>query len=190
MLPESSATLLESRRPLRRREYDHLVQLGAFDDERLELIDGVLVAMSPQGAEHAHLVSKLARILTTALGLRAEVRSHSPLAISDESEPEPDIAVAPPGDYAREHPKTALLVVEVADSSLRKDHALKTPLYAAAGIAEYWIVNLVDRVVEVHRAPDPKAERYTDVSTHAQGGEPLRVLAFPDVTVAVADLIR
>lgn len=184
--------MLESRRPLRRREYDHLVQLGAFDDERLELIDGVLVAMSPQGAEHADLVSTLAQILTIALGRRAKVRAHSPLALSDESEPEPDVAVVPPGDYTRDHPKTALLVVEVADSSLRKDHVLKVPLYAAAGISEYWIVNLVDRVVEVHRAPEPMAARYADVSTHGPhaGGEPLRLLAFPDVAVEVGDLIR
>jgi Uma2 family endonuclease len=93
--------------------------------------------MSPQGAAHSSAVSELAALLIVALGSRAKVRTHSPLAISEDSELEPDMAVVAPGDYARELPGTALLVVEVADSSLRTDRQLKAGLYAAAAITEY-----------------------------------------------------
>jgi Uma2 family endonuclease len=186
-VPEPAHTLLESIRPLHRREYDRLVELGSFDDERLELLGGLLVAMSPQGTEHADVISRLATLLVKALADRALVRSHSPLVVADDSEPEPDVAVVEPGDYSCEHPSAALLVVEVSDSSLRTDREVKAPLYAAAGIQEYWIVNLVDRVIEVHRAP--REGRYTDVAQHGRGVT-LRPLAFADVVVAVGELIR
>jgi len=186
-VPEPAPMLLESIRPLRRREYDRLVALGSFDDERIELIGGLLVAMSPQGVEHSDVVSRLANALVRALGDRALVKSQCPLAVDDESEPEPDVAVVPSGDYSREHPSAAILVVEVSDSSLRTDREVKGPLYAAAGIEEYWIVNLVDRWVEVHRAP--REGRYSDVSRHGREAT-LRPLAFADVVVAVGALIR
>ena len=126
-----SPLLLESLRPLRRREYNCLVELGVFDEERVELLDGVLVSMNPQGAEHAEVTAFLAERLTVSLSGRARVRAHSPLSLSDESEPEPDIAVVPAGDYARAHPTRALHLIEVADSSLRRDRELKAVLYAA-----------------------------------------------------------
>src|SRR5450631_913480 len=117
--------LLESVRPLHRREYDRLVELGSFDEERIELLRGMLVGMSPQGAEHADVVHRLAALLARGFGDRAVVRTHSPLALGEDSEPEPDVAVLAPGDYSREHPSTALLVIEVSDTSLRKDRAIK-----------------------------------------------------------------
>lgn len=177
-----SPVLLESLRPLRRREYDRLVDLGVFDEERVELLSGVLVAMSPQGPAHASVVAELTTALILALGARAKVRAHSPLALSDESEPEPDIAVVPPGDYGREQPRTALLVVEVADSSLRKDRQLKVELYARAGVREYWIVNLAERVTEIYRVPTDGG--YEDIQRRT-ADEPISLVAFPDVTVAV-----
>jgi Uma2 family endonuclease len=186
-VPEPAPTLLESIRPLRRREYDRLVDLGSFDDERIELLGGRLVTMSPQGTEHADVISRLATLLVKALADRAIVRSHSPLVVADDSEPEPDVAVVQTGDYSCEHPSAALLVVEVSDSSLRTDREVKGPLYAAAGIQEYWIVNLVDRVVEVHRARHEG--RYSDVSRHARDAT-LRPLAFADFVVEVGELMR
>jgi Uma2 family endonuclease len=178
-----SPVLFESHRPLRRVEFDRLVDLGAFEDERVELLAGVLVEMSPQGVEHAGVSALLAEILILALSGRARVRSHSPLSLSNESEPEPDVAVVPLGDYRRAHPTAAHLVIEVADSSLRKDREIKTQLYADAGIPEYWLVDWGARVIEVHRTP-ARGARYSDVRVVARG-ETLSPLAFADVHVDV-----
>jgi Uma2 family endonuclease len=175
----------EEIRPLARAEYDRLVDLGFFEDERVELLRGALVRMSPQGAPHANAPARLMARLILALGDRAHVRAHSPLALDDWSEPEPDIAVVAPGDYSRAHPTTALLVVEAADSSLRKDRRIKAELYAERDIPEYWIINLVEGVVEVHTLP--VGGRYTNVTTRGVG-ERLCVSAFPDVSVEVSAL--
>src|SRR5450631_1217800 len=99
-------------RPLRRVEYDQLVALGAFQDERIELLDGALVAMSPIGAPHSSAVQKLTRLLVLALVGCAEVRPQLPFAALEFSEPEPDLAVVPLGDYDTEHPAQAHLVIE------------------------------------------------------------------------------
>ena len=114
------------------------------------------------------------------------VRQHSPLALGDFSEPEPDVAVVPPGDYRRAHPTTALLIVEAADSSLRKDRRIKAALYAEHAIPEYWIVNLVEGVVEVHT--EPSAGRYTRVTTLGRDAT-LRPIALPGIEIEVADLV-
>jgi Uma2 family endonuclease len=173
-------------RPLLRSEYDRMVQLGLFHDERIELIQGVLIKkMSPQGAPHASTVHKLARILTTQLAARAEVRTQLPLALSDVSEPEPDVAITPPGDYDAEHPTTALLIIEVADSSLKVDR-VKCAIYASAGIPEYWIVNLGARTVEVYTSPD--GDRYGEVRT-LHTADVLRPRAFDDLAIAIADIL-
>jgi Uma2 family endonuclease len=186
-LQRSAHPLLDSLRPLHRSEYERLTALGSFSDERIELLSGLLVTMSPQDAEHAEVVCALTERLGEALRGRARVRPQLPLALGDDSEPEPDIAVVPLGDYSREHPTKALWVIEVSDSSLRKDREVKGPLYAAAGIGEYWIVDLVHRAVEVHRAPS--GGLYADVSRHGQGGT-LTPLAFTDLTVDVSQLVR
>jgi Uma2 family endonuclease len=175
----------ETVRPLRRVEYERMVELGLFDEERIELLRGALVAMSPQKGPHANGAARLGEILIVALHGRAHVRQHSPLALSDDSEPEPDIAVVALGDYTMAHPSTALLVVEVADSSLRKDRQVKADLYAEAGIAEYWILNVVDAVLEVYR--DPAGDHYATVTSHTKSAT-VSPLAFPDVQVRVASL--
>ena len=176
----------EKLRPLRREEYDRLIELGAFEDERVELLSGMLVAMSPQGARHAHATMRLHELLLRALGDRAEVRSHSPLSLPEDSEPESDVAVVPPGDYSREHPSGAYLVVEVADSSLQKDRNIKARLYAAAGILEYWLVNLSEDLVEIYRAP--AGGEYQAISRHGRQ-ETLRLRAFSDVELRVGDFL-
>jgi Uma2 family endonuclease len=98
----------------------------------------------------------------------------------------PDIFVTPNGNYWDEHPDRAFLVVEVARSSLRRDRSVKTKLYGLAHVDEYWIVNHVDRVVEVHR--DPHEGTWRQVSLH-HPGESIAMLAFPDVTIAVSDIL-
>lgn len=176
----------EELRPLRRVEYERMVAAGFFEDERLELLHGVLVTLSPQNALHAEAVTRLARWLMSALLGRATVRVQCPLALTDESEPEPDVAVVPEGDYSREHPATAWLVIEVSDASLAKDRNVKASLYAAAGVPEYWLVNLQDRVVEVRS--EPAGDAYGRVEVRGPG-DALSPSRFPEIVVDVAEIV-
>lgn len=148
----------------RRVEYERLVDLGVFVGERLELLDGVLVVREPQGSPHAAVVMRIGQVLAAAFGEGWHPRLQAPLALGEHSEPEPDIAVVAGAalDYVAAHPSTAALVVEVADSSLRLDRRFKASVYARAGLHEYWIVNLVDRALEVHREPQPAADAADD----------------------------
>jgi len=172
----------ETPRPLRRAEYERLVELGLFEGERVELIDGVVVQMSPHGALHDSTVSRLTRLFVRALADRAEVRIQSAYAAGDRSEPEPDVAVVPLGHYDTAHPSEAYLLVEVAESSLKKDRGVKARLYAQSNVSEYWVVDLVDRAIHVFRLP--ASGQYTEVST-ARSGEVLTVACFADVSVPV-----
>lgn len=116
---------------------------------------------------------------------RARVRVQGPLGLSEDSEPQPDLALLPLGDYRHEHPTTALVIIEVADSSLPYDR-VKGHVYARAGIPEYWIVDLVDRVVEVHT--DPRDGAYASTRTVDERGT-VSPAAFPDVAIPVASLL-
>ena len=120
--------------------------------------------------------------LTLALADRAIVRVQSPLALGDRSQPEPDIAVVKTADYSAEHPAAALVVIEVATSSLRQDRRVKTPLYAAANIPEFWLVDVKARRIEVHR--DPRGDGYHTIPTHAES-EIISLSAFADVAVRI-----
>lgn len=173
-------------RPLKRHEYDRLVELGAFEGERIELLKGVLVEMTPQHAPHASTVQRLSKLLIQAAGDQAAVRIQLPLAVSDDSEPEPDLAVVPPGNYDDAHPRTALLVIEVADASLARDRGLKMDLYATANVQEYWIVDLVEHLVEVHT--DPLHGRYSETRTY-RPGDSLRVRALAALELRVEDVL-
>jgi Uma2 family endonuclease len=174
-----------SRGPMTRAEYEALVRRGALEDARVELLYGRLVSMSPQGEPHTYSVSQLMTLLVRALGDRARVRVQAPFSAPDESEPEPDVAVVAPGDYLDGHPRGAFLIVEVAETSLARDR-VKASLYAAAGVTEYWIVNLPDQVIEVHRKPE--AEGYAVVSRHGRG-EKLPLAAFEEISLAVSDIL-
>jgi Uma2 family endonuclease len=171
--------------PLTRAQYDELVRLGAFEDARVELLYGRIVGMSPIGGPHVYSVRHLARLLLGALADRANVDVQAPFAAPDESEPQPDLLVTAPGDYLDEPPHTAMLIVEVAEWSLGRDRA-KAGLYAAAGVTEYWIVNLIDRVIEVHRDPGPTG--YARVTSHGRG-DSIALAAFADVRVLVVDIL-
>jgi Uma2 family endonuclease len=182
--PEIFAT--ERVRPLRRAEYERLAALGFFEDERVELLEGIIIEMSPPGAPHSDAVRKLNKLFVLAVGDRAVVQIQDPVGVADDSEPQPDVAVIPNGDYADEHPTKALLLIEVAESSLKKDRRIKGRIYARAGVPEYWIVNLAERTVEVRRTPQGGA--YAALTVH-QPGETIRPQAFPDIEVRVADII-
>lgn len=174
-----------------RERYWRLVDEGVIDpDDRVELLDGVIVSMSPQNPTHAFVLSVLTRCLDTLVRTTAFVRGQMPLDVSDESVPEPDLAVVPgtEADYIERHPTRALLVVEVASRSLAADRLTKGRIYASGSVDEYWIVNLRNRCVEVHRSPLPGARRFADVRVLGSG-EMLDLVAFPGITLAVDDLL-
>jgi Uma2 family endonuclease len=178
-----------------RLEYERLVDLGAFlPGDRLELVGGHLLVREPQGGPHFMAVGLVEDALRAAFGPGWTVRSQGPIALDDDSEPEPDIAVVPGGrrDYIQ-HPSHPVLIVEVADSSLRFDRHAKASLYARAGIADYWVVNLVDQVVEVRRDPVGAAKaRYGHnyaTTIVLRGGEHVTPLAAPHATIPVSELL-
>jgi Uma2 family endonuclease len=172
-------------------QYFGLVEAGLLaEDDRVELLEGVVVSMSPRTARHDAAVCRVHEALRSGVGDRAVVRVQCTLVLPPHRAPEPDVTVVPGTlkQYDTRHPTTALLVVEVADASLPQDRITKGRMYAAAGVPEYWIVNLRDDQVEVHRAPDPIAGVYREVRT-ARPGDELALALLPGVRVAVADLI-
>ena len=183
----ASASTAEVIRPLRRVEYDQLIALGAFEDEKIELLDGEMVAMSPIGVGHNSAVQKLNELLVLALSGRASVRCQSSFAASELSEPEPDFAIVPRGDYDLDHPSQAHLIIEVAESSLVKDRGRKLRLYASCQVPEYWVVNLVERCIEVYR--EVEGGSYAHVERYERG-QSVHLLAFSDVSIAVSDVLK
>ena len=181
----------------RRVEYEQLIDRGIFQpDERLELIGGQLVVREPQGGAHALGIELVAEALREAFGTAARVRVQLPIALDEESEPEPDVSVVGGAlmDADPALPSGALLIVEVSDSSLALDRTEKASLYARARIADYWILNLAERVLEVHREPTsestaPYGWRYRLIHRLA-AGDVVSPLTTPRSQIPVARLIR
>ena len=170
--------------------YHQMGEAGVFrEDEHVELLHGVLVVKEPQGGGHGSMIEYLTSVLVRGVGPAYGVRVQLALALGPHSEPEPDFAVVPARTRGapRKHPHTALLVVEVARTSLRIDRGVKAALYARAGILEYWIVNLQDSVVEVHRDPEPAHARYRDRRV-LQGSDVLAPLDLPGPRLTVEEL--
>ena len=178
-----------------RVEYDRLVELGVFRGEAVELIGGLLLVAEPQGSYHASAVGKVADALRTLLPSGWLVRVQMPVALDDQSEPEPDVAVVPGAwaDYRSDHPARPALVVEIAETSLVFDRGEKASLYARAGVGDYWILNLVDRQLEVYRDPLPdKTQRYGfgySTTTVLSPADTVTPLVLPQAHIAVADLL-
>lgn len=173
------------------KQYFDLVEQGILDaNDRVELLDGIIVAMAPQSPRHASAVSRLYEALRAVIGERAVIRSQMPLLVGRRSVPGPDIMVIPGtiDDYDNAHPETALLVVEVADSSLKQDRITKGSIYAAGGFPEYWLVNLRDDCIEVSRDLDTKRHRYRKTLI-ARCGETIGITAFPGAKLAVSDVL-
>lgn len=172
-----------------RQEYEHMIAAGVFHPEaRLELIDGAIYTVTPQGSEHATAVQLVEDALRFAFRKGYTIRTQLPLALGESSEPEPDVAVVTgaPRDYRAAHPTTAVLVVEVADTSLDFDRGRKALTYARAGIQDYWIVNLTDRLVEVYRQPrEARYRRQENVSPT----DSVQPLARPGSSIPVADML-
>lgn len=156
-------------------------------DDRVELVEGEIIDMAPIGSRHAACVDRLTRLFVSRLGERAIVRVQSPVRMGDLSEPQPDVAVlAPRGDfYAGAHPgpDDVVLVVEVADTTLGWDRGVKVPLYARAGVAEVWVVDVGAGVVEVSRRPGP--EGYGELRRAGRGEE----LDVAGATVGVDEIL-
>jgi len=172
-------------------DFYRMGELGLFaPDERIELIDGELVKMPPFGPGHAGCVDEFADLLRVRLPDTVIVRTQNPIRLHDQAEPDPDIAVVVrrSGYYRAGHPSPSdvLLVIEVADSSLAYDLGIKAPMYAAAGIAEYWVVDLTGRQMVVLR--EPQDGQYQSEQT-LTASDILRPLAFPDVSIAVTDAL-
>lgn len=172
-------------------EYHQLIETGVLgEDDRVELIGGDLVMMSPICSEHAGQVNWLTGLLLQATIGRAVVAVQNPVRLDDYSEPQPDLALLCPREdyYRRSNPTPAevLLLIEVADTSADYDRDVKMRAYARAGIVEAWLVDLTAGWIEVYREPSPAGYK---LLRKALPGESVSPLAFPDVTIAVSDVI-
>jgi Uma2 family endonuclease len=149
---------------LTRAQYHRLGEVGLFEGRRVQLIEGEVIVMAPMGADHAHPLMELNELLLRALPKGFKLRPQLPLVLGDESEPQPDFAIVREGDWdSAENPSAALLAIEVADSSLAFDLGRKAALYARHDIAEYWVLDVKQRVLVVHRSPG--TTRYRSVKT-------------------------
>jgi len=176
-------------RPISVAEYHRMIDAGILsEDERVELLEGVIVTVSPQGDPHALVIERLNKVLVRQLPDRYRVRPQLPLTLGDRSEPEPDLAVSlVEASTAKQHPRTALLVIEVAGESLRKDRRVKARIYARAGSPEYWLVNLEESCVEVLTEPDAAAGEYRRRAVAADHAT-LRSSAVPELLVPLAEI--
>jgi Uma2 family endonuclease len=178
-----------------RAEYDRMVEVGLLtDDDRVELVDGEILTVTPHNSPHATTIGLVNEALRVAFGQRGHLRLQLPLSLDAMSAPEPDLSVVEGSlrDYRAGHPETALLVVEVADTTLSFARR-KGGLYARAGIPEYWIVNLRDRCLEVHRIPETRSDATYGAAYRVvrQLGSEATVspLAASGAAVAVVDLL-
>jgi Uma2 family endonuclease len=173
-------------------EYHRMAETGVLrPDARVELLDGRIIDMSPIAPFHGGLVKRLSRLFTLKAKGRWTVSIQDPLRLDDHSEPEPDVMLLKPApdDYTSRHPQPddVFLLIEVSDTTLDHDHTEKLPAYGRAGVVEVWIVNLQDSTFEVYRKP-----HFTGYGskTVLHKGEQVKPLAFPDVLVDVAELLK
>jgi Uma2 family endonuclease len=177
-----------------KREYHEAADLGWFDGQRVELIDGEVIEMPPQKDAHAFAVRLALAAVGKAFSADYTLLVQMPLSLGPSSEPEPDIAVARGSlRTVKTHPKTAVLVLEVADTSLAFNVGRKASLYASRGIRDYWVVNLMDRQLEVRRRPVPDrssdfGHSYAD-TTILRVGQSIAPLAARKTKIKVADLL-
>ena len=178
-----------------RHEYYQLTDLNFFQGRRVELIEGQVIDRAAMKSPHAIAIDLIDAALKPIFREGYYIRQQKPFVISDLSEPEPDIAVVPGSirDYADAHPTTAVLIIEVADTSLRYDRKVKGSLYAKAGIAEYWILNLNNRQLEVHLDPevDNAAEYGLSYRTKQEysSEQIISSVAGTEATIAITDLL-
>lgn len=187
MLPAQSILPLRALE-LSRRAYHQLGERGAFDGLRVQLVSGTVIVMPRVGAPHAFVVAKLSRHLMRQAPDKFDVRVQLPIAADEDSEPEPDFAIVEAAtEPGADHPTTASLIIEVADSSQKLDLGPKARLYAACRVPEYWVIDLRTNAVVVHRSP--QRGRYTSVRRH----DPSRTVTaqkVPGVSVRLNDFLK
>ena len=170
-------------------EYHLMIEAGLLDNRSVELINGEIVEISPEGEAHAYFSSEAEEYLRVLLANRATVRSGKPITLPNDSEPEPDIAIVQKlgREYIAHHPypKNVFWLIEYSNSSLKKDLEIKTQLYAQVGIAEYWVVNLKKRQLIIFT--EPQDGEYATKSTYSQGT--IYPTAFPELAIAVNSII-
>jgi Uma2 family endonuclease len=176
-------------RSLTSAEYYQMMESGIIrEGEKVELILGQIFTIAAKGTRHTVSNSRLLKSLLILLQEQAIVRSQDPISLPNNSEPEPDIAIARlrSDDYLNSHPSPAdiLLVIEVADSSIKFDRDTKAPLYAAAGISEYWIVNLIDNRLEIYRQPEGDIYTSIEIITPPRS---VNLPQFADITLNIGD---
>jgi Uma2 family endonuclease len=177
-------------RSLTSSDYYQMMESGIIrEGERVELILGQIFTMAAKGTRHTVATSRLLKSLLMLIGERAIVRCQDPISLPNHSEPEPDIVIARlrSDDYVNSHPAPAdiILVIEVADSSIKFDRDTKAPLYAAAGIGEYWIVNLIDNRLEIYREPEGSIYASIQIVTPPRS---INLPQFPEIVVEIGDL--
>lgn len=169
--------------------YHHAVDAGVFADEAVELLNGELVLMSPEGVPHSASSDEAAEYLRERLRNRAKVREAKPITLPNDSEPQPDIAIVqlPVEIYRSHHPyvENIYWLIEYSDSSLSKDTEIKRRIYAAAGIREYWVVNLKTRALLIYRNPINGDYRSEETFTDNE----IRSIAFPEIAISVQRLL-
>lgn len=176
-------------------EFHELGERGLFEGKRAMLIDGVILEQGPMNPPHAGIVMKVTFVLQALFAPRAYPRVQLPLVLSQRTDPEPDIAIVlgVPDDHLRTHPTSAEIVVEIADSTLAFDVGEKASLYAAGGVADYWVIDVNNRQLLVFRNPHPDASAKHGHSYDAPltflPGQSVAPLAAPNSPVAVAGLL-
>ncbi len=191
--------MVEVAAPVRRftvAEYMRMAEHGIFQpDERVELVDGEILVVSQQKPRHSTALRLITKALERLFAEGYDVRTQMPLILGERSMPEPDLAVVSgsPEDYLHEHPRAALLVVEVSETTLATDRKKKLPVYARAGMKDYWIVNLVESVVEVYREPRHVSDKLgwsykSEKRITAKGS--VSPLAAPKSKILVASFLR
>ncbi|MFB2878938.1 Uma2 family endonuclease [Floridanema aerugineum] len=172
-------------------EYYRMAEAGILgEDDRVELIAGEIIKMSPIGSPHAGCVKRLNRLFSVRLGDRAILSIQNPVRLNERTEPQPDIALLiPRADcYSQRHPQPqeVLLIIEVSDTTIEYDREVKIPLDAAAGIVEVWIVSLAEELIEVYR--QPLANSYAEIRQFRRG-ENVSPLSFSDVVLSVDEVL-
>lgn len=172
-------------------QYHQMAEAGILaEDDRVELLEGEIIEMSPIGRRHAACVDRLNRLFSDRLRDRAIVRVQNPVQLSDRSEPQPDIALLKPkADFyesGHPQPQDILLLVEVADSTVEFDREIKIPLYARSGVQEVWLVDLNENAIAIYRQPSP--DGYAQ-EHRLQRGQTLTMQVFPEVSLALEDVL-
>jgi Uma2 family endonuclease len=172
-------------------EYNRMGEAGILtEDDRVELVEGEIIEMSPIGRRHAACVDRLTELLSERLNRRAIIRVQNPIVLNDYSEPQPDVALLKRRDDFYEQslptPEDVLLVIEVSDTTLEYDRQIKAPLYARAGITEVWIVNLMDEQVEIYAQPENGAYQS---QRQAERGQSINSSTALNLTLSVDDIL-